>query len=562
VTKRIFASIMAVSFIAMILSFMFITAVTQSISIARSQEGLATQAEVIASGIKMNGGRFLNETDFGDYLRVTWVSRSGKVIYDSDKDVRSLGDHSDRAEIKAAQKNGSGSASRYSATTKGTAFYYAIRLDDGTVLRVSGGHTTYSAQVVSLLRPTIIVIILLILLSALFAVVSSKLIVKPINSIDLNDPKKGKRYRELEPLLVKLHGQNVRVSRQIDELRRSREQFDQVTEHMTEGIVAANSRSMILTCNSAAAELLGAGQISEGQSIFALNRSDTFRRCVNDAMGGKRSECVIHTDGGDREIIASPAKSSDRINGVVVFIMDVTEKQQLEVMRREFTSNVSHELKTPLTTIYGSADMLANGIVKPEDVQQFGGNIRSEADRLITLIDDIVSLSKLDEDAVPRETEDIDLYDLSDEVVRRLAPAAAEKNVTGDITGSHVVFNGCRTVISEVIYNLCDNAIKYNNDGGSYTVKISQKHSKAVITVSDTGMGIPQQHIGRIFERFYRVDKSRSRRIKGTGLGLSIVKHGVMYHGGEVRAESKPGCGTTFIVELPLHKNTDAPAEE
>ena len=285
-----------------------------------------------------------------------------------------------------------------------------------------------------------------------------------------------------------------------------------------------------------------------------LFRSERFRRCVQDAAGGRHSDCVLHTESGDREVIASPAKSIDIITGVVVFIMDVTEKEKLETMRREFTSNVSHELKTPLTTIYGIADMLESGMVKPDDVAGFGGNIRSEAERLINLINDIVALSKLDEGSTSVETEDVDLLELAQSVIKRLELSAAEKDVTTAVTGSNVVFSGSRTILEEIIYNLCDNGIKYNKNGGALEVKVSHVPKTAIITVSDTGMGIPKEHIDRIFERFYRVDKSRSRKIKGTGLGLSIVKHGVMYHGGTVRAESVPGKGTVFTVELPLGK--------
>ena len=293
----------------------------------------------------------------------------------------------------------------------------------------------------------------------------------------------------------------------------------------------------------------GAG---EGQSIYSLYNSEEFRKCIQDAVGGRHSECIISTQNGDRVVIASPAKSIDMVNGVVVLIMDVTEKNQLETMRREFTSNVSHELKTPLTTIYGISDMLANGIVKSEDVASFGENIRSESERLINLINDIVSLSKLDENSAPAQNEEIDLYEAAEEVLERLKLSAAEKNIQAQVAGEHLIYTGNPTVLSEVLYNLCDNGIKYNRDGGRLEVKLSHIPKKIFITVSDTGIGIPREHLDRIFERFYRVDKSRSRKIKGTGLGLSIVKHGVMYHGGTVKAESTPGKGTIFTVTLPV----------
>ncbi|MDE6102019.1 MAG: PAS domain-containing protein, partial [Ruminococcus sp.] len=385
-----------------------------------------------------------------------------------------------------------------------------------------------------------------------FALRISKKIIRPVIEINPDNPKHNITYKELSPLLNKIRIQKGKISRQNYEVRNGREQFSLITENMNEGIVIADPKTNILACNSGALRLLGAENVSEGQSIYLLNDSEMFRRCIQDAMGGRNSGCILKTEQGDREIIASPSNSTDIVNGIVVFIFDVTEKQKLETMRREFTSNVSHELKTPLTTIYGISDMLANGIVKPEDVEQFGKNIRSEAERLIVLINDIVSLSKLDENSIPREDTETDLYDLSEEIVYRLDHKASEKNIELSVTGEHVSIIGNRTVLDEIIYNLCDNALKYNRDGGRADVKISHIPTKALITVSDNGMGIPPEHINRIFERFYRVDKSHSRQINGTGLGLSIVKHGVMYHNGTIRVDSTLGKGSVFTVEFPI----------
>lgn len=389
-----------------------------------------------------------------------------------------------------------------------------------------------------------------IILCAVSAILA-KNIVKPVRNIDLDHPKPKKSYKELVPVLERLKIQNGRVNRQRTEIMNSREQFSTITENMKEGIIIADSKTVILACNSTTYALLGINPLKKGQSIYALSRDEVFRHCIQNAMGGRNAECLLKTELGDRKVIASPASVSETVNGIVVFILDVTEQQKLETMRREFTSNVSHELKTPLTTIYGIADMLANGMVKPEDSQSFGRDICNEADRLITLIDDIVSLSKLDEDSIPEQNEHVDLYNLSAEILVRLNKNASEKNVSSSLSGEHITVMGNRTVLDEIIYNLCDNAIKYNVDGGEFEVKISHIPMKAIITVSDTGTGIPEEHLERIFERFYRVDKSRSRKIKGTGLGLSIVKHGVNYHGGTVRAVSSEK-GSAFIVELPI----------
>ena len=410
----------------------------------------------------------------------------------------------------------------------------------------SDGVTENTGNLISIFLGLVFIIVII---SALL----SEHIVEPVKNIDLDHPKSKKNYKELSPVLERLKMQNGTVNRQINELISSRKQFSIITESMKEGIVIADKKTVVLASNSGVYRLLGIEPLKKGQSIYALSQSESFRHCIQDAMGGRSAECILKTDLGDRKIIASPANVSATINGIVVFIMDVTEQQKLETMRREFTSNVSHELKTPLTTIYGIADMLANGIVKTEDVSSFGEDIRNEAERLIILINDIVSLSKLDENSLPKQDESIDLYSISEEIIKRLKQNISEKNITANLTGEHIIVTGNRTIIDEIIYNLCDNAIKYNTDGGEIEVKISHIPTKAIITVSDTGIGISDEHIERIFERFYRADKSRSQKIRGTGLGLSIVKHGVNYHGGAIRVSSNEK-GTVFIVELPVDK--------
>lgn len=394
------------------------------------------------------------------------------------------------------------------------------------------------------------IFVIAVLISVIFALRLSRKITRPLIEVNPDDPKIN--YSEINPLIKKIHTQKGKISRQKHEVRSGREQLSLITENMNEGIVIADMRNNILSCNSGALKLLGVQNVSEGQSIYLLNDSEIFRHCIQNAMGGRNSSCILQTSDGDREIIASPSNTTDTVNGIVVFIFDVTEKQQLETMRREFTSNVSHELKTPLTTIYGISDMLANGIVRSEDVGQFGQNIRSEAERLIILINDIVSLSKLDENSVLHDDVETDLYELAEKVIDRLQHSASKKDIHLSLSGEHFNIIGNRTVLDEIIYNLCDNAIKYNKNAGRVDVKISHVPTKILVTVSDTGMGIPPEHINRIFERFYRVDKSHSRQINGTGLGLSIVKHGVIYHNGTIHVESTVGKGSVFTVEFPI----------
>ncbi len=549
-TRKIYLSVMTVSALAVVAAMLFLTLLMHEIYLDNSLREMRQQGEIIASGMNLSGGQFLRMTNMGS-LRVTWIASNGRVIFDNESDPSKMDNHSDREEVIQALDGGSGSALRYSKTILHTTLNYAQRLNDGSIIRVSGESPSISMMLTKMLQPLTVIILVLILGSLLMASLMSKHIVKPINNIDLDRPDVKSCYKELEPLLGRLREQNLRVYRQMEELSQNREQFSLITESMKEGLLVIDPKNVILASNSSAYTLLGAEK-SEHQSVFALNHSERFRRCVQNAMGGRFDEFVLETDGGQRKIIASPASGAGRVNGVVMFIMDVTEQQELENMRREFTSNVSHELKTPLTTIYGMADLLAGGIVKQEDVAGFGENIRREADRLITLINDIVSLSKLDEDSIPRDDEEIDIYQLAQEIISRLKMNADAAGVTGSLTGEHVTVKANRTVLDEVLFNLCDNAVKYNKAGGRYEVKVSHIPTRALITVTDTGTGIPAGHIDRIFERFYRVDKSRSRRIKGTGLGLSIVKHGVNYLGGSIRVESEPGKGTAFIVELPV----------
>lgn len=545
-TKKILKSIILLSVLNVLIASAIVWRFWQRRIEEQNNGDLKIKAELISRGMELLGDDYIKGGDF-DGLRVTWFSLNGEVLYDSDGNIPITG-----REVDEAFEKGNGFCESRSFKKNRFSLGYAVRLEDGSVIRLSEEREIIPVGASGMIGMHLILIAVFFIVSVTAAKIVSKRIVRPINGIDLDDPKKSDPYPELAPLLDRIYDQNRRIGIQMQELGQSREQFNLITESVREGLVIADRKLTMLACNSGAVRLLEAQDTGVGRSIFSLNNSNTFRRCIQDAAGGRRSECVIKTEGGEREIIASPAKSMEIVNGIVVFIIDVTEKQQLEEMRREFTSNVSHELKTPLTTIYGISDMLAGGIVNQEDVVRFGGEIRSEASRLVALINDIVSLSKLDENAVPHENEDIDLYELASDIMERLKRSADEKSVKLLLRGVHVILNGNRTIFDEIIYNLCDNAIKYNCPGGVCEVKISHIPQKAIITVSDTGIGIPEEHIPRIFERFYRVDKSRSRKIKGTGLGLSIVKHGVMYHGGTVRAESVPGKGTVFTVELPI----------
>jgi len=550
-TKRIFSTIFLFSTISVITAIALITLLLNRFSTERSAAELEDSCSLIAAAVEQTGGDYLRTADLGN-IRVTWILPDGSVIFDSVRNPGRLGNHSDRKEFSEALQTGSGISYRYSSTITETTLNYALRLNDGSVLRVSDVHPTYMQQLGRIAVPMLTLLFITGVLALLYSFFSTRRILKPINDIDLDHPNIKSSYSELAPLLTKLRSQNGTVSRQMEELRRSRDQFSLITESMDEGFIIADPKTNILACNSAAFRLLGSESLPEDHrhTIFSLNRSDGFRKCILNAMGGVSSRCILPGGRGECEIIANPVNTPDALSGIVVLVFDVTERRQLENMRREFTSNVSHELKTPLTVIYGSADMLAGGLVRPEDVTEFGSNIRSEADRLIKLIEDIVSLSKLDEDRAT-EHEDVDLCEMAGEILRRLSPQAEKHSVTCLLSGKQVIYNGSRTILDEIITNLCSNAIKYNKEGGIVEVKLGQSGSKTTITVSDTGIGIDPANLKRIFERFYRADKSRSRKIEGTGLGLSIVKHGAEYHGGTVSAESTPGKGSIFTVTLP-----------
>ncbi len=550
-TRKIIQSIILISTVSVLFASFIVMILINRFFYKKIETELHSEAELISNGIEFGGADYLERNNFND-IRVLWIAKDGEILFDSEKSAADYENIADSQEVEEAFEKGRSSSSRKLINVSQTVLIYAMRLDDGTVIRVSDIHLSFLAQLAGIIKPLLMFLIIAAALSIMIADKVSRKIVQPINNIDLDHPKIEANYPELAPLLNKLRVQNGRVNRQMEELRQSREQFSLITESMSEGIIIADQKLGLLASNSGALALLEAEPVKEGQSIYSLNNSEIFRRCIQDAAGGRNSECVLKTGNGDREIIASPAKIGNVVNGIVVIIMDVTQKQELENMRKEFTSNVSHELKTPLTTIYGISDMLAGGLVKAEDTAQFGEKIKNEANRLITLINDIMSLSKLDEAAGFEQMEEVDIYELASEVLSRLERAALEKNISTKLVGKHIIYFGNRTILEEIIYNLCDNAVKYNFEGGRIEVKISHMPKTVFITVSDTGMGIPSQHTDRIFERFYRVDKSRSRKINGTGLGLSIVKHGAIYHGGTVRVESVAGKGSVFTVELPI----------
>lgn len=486
--------------------------------------------------------------------RITYIDADGTVLYDNKADISTMENHLNREEVVAAKNSGTGTAVRTSYTVSEMSVYCARVIGYGCVVRVSGTMDTVFARMAGMWWEILLVIIATALVSVGVAALVARVIVKPINSIDLKNPDISESYGEIAPLLHRITEQNHEIDLKIAELTRSRKEFSLITENMSEGFIITDSRTEVLSYNTAALDILGSGFTGDSRSVLVLNRSEAFRNAVESALNGKRCEANLNISEKIYQVIATPVMTDGTVSGAVIIILDVTEKESREELRREFTSNVSHELKTPLTTIYGISDMLVGGIVKPEDVTGFAKNIRDEAGRLITLIQDIIKLSQLDENTFTDRAEKTDLLAVAEIAAERLAPAAEKKHVTISVTGEKAEYTGITSVLEEIVYNLIDNAVKYNKQGGRADVDVRSDEDNVVITVSDTGIGIPAESIDRIFERFYRVDKSHSRTIGGTGLGLSIVKHGVLLHGGTISVKSTEGCGTTFTLTFPKKK--------
>ena len=450
---------------------------------------------------------------------------------------------------------GKGSASRYSDTLSQKTVYYALRLSDGSVLRASDTQYSVWMMVLQALQPVVLMLLLAFGLSLWLAGRVARRLVAPINAIDLADPEGEPAYEELSPLLSKIRSQNRQIQSQMRDMARRQEEFAAITENMSEGLLVIDRESHVLSCNSAALRLLGAeGPVREGTGILELDREAGLRRCVEAALAGRRREELLERDEDCRRVLASPVEQDGVLAGAVLMVVDVTEKEQRDRLRREFTANVSHELKTPLTSILGTAEILENGLVKPGDIPHFAGNIHREAQRLIGLVNDIIKLSRLDEGggSVPWET--VDLYPLARSILDQLAVAAEKKQVTMTLSGGSALVRGVPQIVEEVLYNLCDNAVAYNRPGGTVSIAVEDREEGAAVTVADTGIGIPREVQGRVFERFYRVDKSHPSG--GTGLGLSIVKHGIAYLGGRVEVCSEAGKGSTFTLYFPKIERT------
>ena len=547
-TKKIFQSILLVAGCVLLASLLIIMGFLYDYFGGVEENQLRDELSLAAAAVEDGGTDYLSRLT-ADRCRLTWIAADGSVLYDTRTDAESLENHASRAEVSQALTTGTGESTRYSSTLMEKTMYYAQRLDDGTVLRISISRATVGMIAVGMIQPLLIVLIVALILSGLLARRLSRRIVDPLNSLDLEHPLDNDAYEELSPLLKRIHRQHVEIQTQLRELREKTDEFTQITGSMREGLLLLDEHGSILSINAAAQTLFGADAQCVGRDFLTIERSHEISAAIQAAVTDGHSEVRAERAGRVYQFDISRITSDGKLLGTVILAFDITEQEFAERNRREFTANVSHELKTPLQGIIGSAELIENGMVRPDDLPRFVGHIHAEAARLVTLIDDIIRLSQLDEgDAMP--TEPVDLLAVSQEAAENLHDAAAARDVTVSVTGQPSVIPGVRRLLYEVVYNLCDNAIKYNRDGGRVDVTVAADAGGS-ITVADTGIGIAPEHQSRVFERFYRVDKSHSKASGGTGLGLSIVKHAVQYHHGRIELESTPGTGTTIRVVFP-----------
>lgn len=547
--KRIFRGISLTALAVLLLSMVVIFGALYGYFDNLQASRLRTETALAAQGVQLSGRAYFEDLEPGDY-RLTWVSEDGRVLADTESDPASMENHASRQEIAQALKNGYGESRRYSDTRMEKTLYYALRLEDGSVVRLSVATSTVLNLVLGMAQPICLVLAGALVLSLFLAGRISKKIVAPLNALDLEHPLDNEGYDELSPLLRRLDVQQQQIRSRTAELKRRQADFSAVTDSMEEGLVLLGREDAVLSINPAACRLLEC-TATTGRDILEVNRSPELRSVLAQAHKGKRAEDLMSIRGRRYRLEGTPVESSGGVRGVVLLFQDVTEREQAERIRREFTANVSHELKTPLHAISGYAELLSAGMVKPEDMPRFAGNIYTEAQRLILLVEDIIRLSQLDEGAAGMGREQVNLAQLVRETVRSLDSVASEAQVTVETELENVSVNGIEQLLSGVVYNLTDNAIKYNHPGGTVTIRLSARGEQAILQVADTGIGIPEESRERIFERFYRVDKSRSKEVGGTGLGLSIVKHAVMIHRGTIHVDSTLGKGTTITVTLP-----------
>lgn len=549
-TKKIFKSIMFVCALVLAVGLAAVMGILYSNFDGQMRKELSKEAAYLAYGVEQQGLDYLKNIK-DKSARITYIDQDGTVLFDNKADVSEMKNHSDRTEFQKAEKYGAGESSRYSDTLSEKTIYYALRLKDSTVLRVSSTQDSVLALVENLIFPLCGLLCLMLILSGIMASAISKRIVKPINELDLEHPEENQIYEELSPLLSKIHRQNREIQNQLELAKQQQQEFSLITENMQEGLIVIDKYTMILSANSSAWNLFRMDKVRQGESVYCLDRAEDFRHAIEHVLEGEHEELVLKLNGSDIQLIANPVVRGQKTEGAVILLVDVTEKLERENLRREFSANVSHELKTPLTSISGFAEIIQGGFVKDEDIPKFAGRIYKESQRLLQLVEDVIQISQLDEEKTPYIWEPVDVYQVCKNAFDSLKEKAYKMNVHLYICGESMKMEAIRTLLEEAVYNVCDNAIKYNRNDGSVSIFLEQTEQEVQIVVKDTGIGIPREDQDRVFERFYRVDKSHSKEIGGTGLGLSIVKHAVSTLNGSVGLRSEVGSGTEICMKFP-----------
>lgn len=546
--KKIFRTTLLIVTVVLLLSLSIITGVLYNRFEEVQKEQLISEMTLAAQGVETTGMDYLTSLSPKDF-RLTWIAADGEVLYDTQVEESTMENHSEREEIISALESGVGESSRYSDTLTEKTLYYALRLSNGTILRISNSLDTVFALWLKVLRPMVLIFIVAIIISAIFAKQMAKRIIDPLNNLDLDNPLENESYEEIAPLLTRINKQQKKISSQVATLNQKAAEFEQTIRHMNEGLVLLDKNASVLSINPAACTIFETDIGCIGKDFLTIDRSPEMNRAIEKALSGKHSEFSGLKNGLEYQFDISRIVSDGVTLGAVLLAFDISERSFAERNRREFTANISHELKTPLQSITGSAELIESGLVKPEDLPRFTGHIRKEASRLVNLINDIIHLSQMDE-GVELPEESFSLNELCEEVVDMLTPLSKSKNICLSFKGDPIQISAVKRYVHEIVYNLCENAIKYNVEDGKVNLRIYKENDKTIISVSDTGIGIPLEHQNRIFERFYRVDKSHSKETGGTGLGLSIVKHAVQYMNGQISLESTPETGTTIKVYL------------
>lgn len=545
-TKKIFHSIFIVALVVLLSSIGIATSFLYNYFNTSQVNQLKAELSLVADTVNEVGVEYFENYN-STVFRFTVVDVDGTVLYDTQANANEMENHAEREEIMEAFKHGTGSSARNSYTLMKKTFYEAVLLENGDVLRISVSQLTVGALMLSMLPAIIAIILVAAVLAIILSHAMANKITEPLMQLDLEHPSENNTYEELTPILTKIHKQHKQIKSQMETLRRKSDEFEQIVSSMNEGLILLDEHGMILSMNAAAKKIFGVKKDVNGSDFLLVDHTSKMSKAIWNALEGKHSEYTEARNGNEYQFTINSIESGGKTLGAVILVFDITDRAFAERNRQEFTANVTHELKTPLQSIIGSAELLENGLVKPEDTGRFIGNIRKEASRLVNLINDIIRLSQLDENHEPA-TETVDLMEVAKEAVEVLTVSATKRNIELCIEGEPCTIYGVRRYIYEIIYNLCDNAIRYNVDDGKVTISIGKDAGRAVISVSDTGIGIAPEHQNRIFERFYRVDKSHSKATGGTGLGLSIVKHAVQYHSGKVTLDSELGKGTKIKI--------------